>query len=238
MSWEIGTTIVGGISTLAVFSILVRENGCYRFFEHLFIGISTGIGLMVVVRDMIYPMVLVPLLGLDLVTYPDGTVSAPYDLQNLLFIPPMLLGLCIYFIYSPRYAWLAKMVIGIMLGTAGGMMFEGFFSEMLPQIFSSFKPLVVFTESREIAWGQSISNCIFVVTLVSVLWYFFFSLRPREGVLGRSSVAVSSVGRWLMMICFGAFFGSTVMARMALLVERLQFLYGPWWSALATLVKG
>jgi hypothetical protein len=35
-------------------------------------------------------------------------------------------------------------------------------------------------------------------------------------------------GRWLMMVAFGAMFGSTVMARMSLLVARLQFLLDKW----------
>ena len=38
------------------------------------------------------------------------------------------------------------------------------------------------------------------------------------------------------MVCFGAFFGSTVMARTALLVERVQFLLIDWYGALAGLV--
>jgi hypothetical protein len=32
----------------------------------------------------------------------------------------------------------------------------------------------------------------------------------------------------MLMGCFGAFFGSTIMARMALLVERLDFLIHDW----------
>jgi hypothetical protein len=36
------------------------------------------------------------------------------------------------------------------------------------------------------------------------------------------------MGRWLMMIAFGAMFGSTVMARMSLFIGRLSFLFGDW----------
>ena len=35
-----------------------------------------------------------------------------------------------------------------------------------------------------------------------------------------------------MMICFGAFFGSTIMARLSLLVERLGFLMTDWIGAI------
>ncbi len=38
------------------------------------------------------------------------------------------------------------------------------------------------------------------------------------------------------MVCFGAFFGSTVMARMALLVERVGFLLIDWRAVVAHLL--
>ncbi|MGB9620785.1 MAG: hypothetical protein ACPL7K_10255, partial [Armatimonadota bacterium] len=38
----------------------------------------------------------------------------------------------------------------------------------------------------------------------------------------------AKAGRWLLMISFGAFFGNTVMTRMAVFLERLQFLVGDW----------
>ena len=41
-----------------------------------------------------------------------------------------------------------------------------------------------------------------------------------------------------MMITFGAFFGSTVMARMALLIDRLQFLTRDWVRGFETLFRG
>jgi hypothetical protein len=233
MSWETATILIGGFGTLAVFSFLIKENALYRFFEHLFIGIAAGFGLVGGLKDALYPQVLIPLLGLDIDVYPDGTLSAPYDYRNLFYLIPMAFGLLYYCIYSVRYGWLAKLVIGFTLGISGGIMFDGFFSEMIPQIVGSFKPLVVFTgagDERAIAWGASLSNTIFVTTLLLVMYYFFFSF--KRGAWGSSA---ARGGRWCMMICFGAFFGSTVMARMALLVERLQFLLTDWWRAIVSL---
>ena len=230
-AWELATILLGGIGTLAIFSFLIKENALYRFFEHLFIGIAAGFGIVGGVKDAIYPQVLVPMFGLDIVKFPDGTTSAPYESLNLLYGIPMAFGLLYYFIYSERHSWLAKLVIGFTLGVSGGMMFDGFFTEMMPQIIGSFKPLVVFTAGSGLNWKASITNIVFIVTLLSVMYYFFFSFK-REGGIPKG---VASTGRWLMMICFGAFFGSTVMARMALLVERLQFLINDWWGALHTL---
>jgi hypothetical protein len=35
-------------------------------------------------------------------------------------------------------------------------------------------------------------------------------------------------GRWLLMIAFGAIFGSTIMTREALLIDRIYFLLHNW----------
>lgn len=232
-SWYLAQVLLGGVSTLAIFSFLIRENVFYRFFEHLFIGIASGLGIILSIKNFLWPKILVPLLGLDIVTYPDGTLSGEYNPWVLLYIAPMLFGLLYYFLYSTRYAWLAKIVIGFTLGMSGGLAFKAFFNGMMPQLVKSFKPLVVFQQGVFDVWA-SIENVVFVFTLLAVMYYFFVSLRVRPAVLE----SFGKSGRWLMMICFGAFFGSTVMARMALLVERLQFLIVDWWRAIVHLMVG
>ncbi len=222
---DTGIIFVGGICTLAVFSFLWRENGVYRFFEHLFIGIATGVGIVLGIKNFFWPSVIVPLLGLDIVAYPDGTLSKTYDYTNLWFVAAIILGLFYYTIYSARFNWLAKLSIGISLGAGAGLYFKGFFQEMIPQLQSSIVPLVVFSPERSIDLGRSFSNWVFVITLTSAIYYFFFTFR-RKGAGGER---LATTGRWLMMVCFGAFFGSTVMARLAILVERIQFLLSDWW---------
>ena len=215
---------IGGIATLAIFSFLIRENPVYRTFEHVFIGLAAGLGFIQGITQFFWPIVIVPILGLDIVQYPDGTFSKSYEPLLLLYLFPVSFGLLYYCVLFERYAWLAQLVIGFQLGSAGAFSIKGTFNEMLPQVFSSFKPLLTWTAGGEFDWYTSISNSVFVYTLLAVMYYFFFSIKRESKV----SQTVASSGRWLMMICFGAFFGSTVMARMALLVERLNFLYNDW----------
>ena len=219
--------IIGGISTLAIFSFLIKENVFYRFFEHLFIGISAALGVILTFKNFLWPKVFYPLFGLDIVTYPDGTISKEYNYELLLLIIPIILGLFYYFIYSKKHAWLAKLVIGLSLGVSGGLAFKGFFNQAIPQIVSSFKPLVVILEGS-VNYLQSFNNIVFLITLLSVMYYFFFTIKQESKV----SKGVSKLGRYLMMICFGAFFGSTIMARLSLLVERLGFLMTDWIGAI------
>ena len=233
-SWEWWEIFLGGIGTFAIFSFLYRENPFYRVFEHFFIGIATSWGIISTIRQFFWPNVLRPMLGLDRVVFPGGAYQEPYDTNYLLFLVPMVFGLLYYFIGSKKWNWLAQIVIGFGFGVSAGLTFRGVFNESLPQIYDSWRPLVVFAKSEAgvsggVNWGDTLSNIVFLITLLTAMCYFFFTFkRVPGGMMERTS----NLGRWLLMACFGAFFGSTIMARMALVVERLQFLINQWFPAM------
>jgi len=54
--------------------------------------------------------------------------------------------------------------------------------------------------------------------------YFFFSFSHEK----RGIRATARMGRWLLMISFGAFFGNAIMTRMAIFLERVKFLTNDW----------
>lgn len=226
-NFETITILVGGFATLGIYTFFYKENSIYRFFEHLYIGIAAGFGPVFTYKSFLYPKIIEPLLGLNIVTYPDGTLSEAYNYYNLLYIFPALFGLLYYTLYTKRFSWMLKIVIGFSLGASAGLSFKGFFNEMQPQVISSFKPLLVFT-TEGLNYFASFNNLFFVLTLCLVMYYFIFTHKKESLVSG---VATSSA-RYLMMICFGAFFGSTVMARLVLLIERLQFLLVDWSSTI------
>lgn len=231
--------VLGGVSTLAIFSFLYRENAFYRVFEFFFIGLATAIGITATVKTFLWPQVVLPLFGADRVALPSGAYLEPYSNLRLLYLLPMAFGMLYYFIVSERHRWLAQLVIGFSLGVGGGFAFKATVNEMFPQIKESLRPLYIAGDMM-----GSINNIIFVATLLLVFSYFFFtfqSARVTEG--GTPSAAykkiLPSLSRLLMMACFGAFFGSTIMARMALLVDRIDFLSTKWWPAIqAPFVEG
>jgi hypothetical protein len=232
--WEYLSIILAGIATLAIFSYLLGENKFYRFFEHLFIGIAAGLSPVLTVKDQVWGRVLEPMLGLTVETFPDGSPAVEYQPLYLLYLIPMSIGLLYYTLYSRRHAWMAKVVIGITLGAMGALSIKGFFAEVIPQITSSFKPLIVFAATGDVDWFNSFNNTLFVAILILVLNYFFFTLGKEDSVQGKTA----QYSRPLLMICFGAFFGSTVMARLALLVERVQFILDTWCSTLVSTFTG
>jgi branched-subunit amino acid transport protein len=65
---------------------------------------------------------------------------------------------------------------------------------------------------------------LFLAILVSVMTYFFFSFEQK----GKVSQGVSRFGRFILMFAFGAIFGSTIMARLSLLIGRVYYLIHDW----------
>lgn len=214
MSWDSIVGIwMGAICTLAIYSFLYKENPFYRIFEYLFTGMGIGYGLVAFWFSFFLPQWWHPLTGQE-----------GHKDMNLLWLLPFFAGFLYYFIYSSKKAWLAKIIIGFSLGVGTGMSFQATVSELMPQIYSSFMTFnVVPMDNLHSAWVL-FSNLIFVVTLLFVMLYFFFSFEHEHPLVQRSATA----GRWMLMVSFGAFFGSTVMARMSLLIERLQFLIEDW----------
>jgi hypothetical protein len=70
---------------------------------------------------------------------------------------------------------------------------------------------------------HAISGPILIVGVIATLTYFFFS-KEHKGIIG----GVAKIGIVYLMIGFGASFGYTVMARVSLLIGRMQFLLEDW----------
>jgi hypothetical protein len=212
-SWEGVVVWLGALGTLALYSVLYRENPVYRVAEHIFLGLATGMGLYMTWKTVLFPMWFKEL-----------------QAGHWAWILALVAGAMYYTIFSQRLSWMSRLVMMTMMGMAAGLTFRAFFGQYMPQIASSFKPLIVL---RETPGGgldvpdtlfASFTNILFVVCLVSVMTYFFFSFEQKS----KAVRGTANVGRWLMMIAFGAMFGSTVMARMSLFIGRLVFLFQDW----------
>jgi hypothetical protein len=200
---------VGALCTFAIYSILYRENPFYRLFEHLYIGLAAGYALGPYLVDVIYRFWWEPIRK-------DGV-------WWLSFMVPF--GMYLYFIYSERYGWISRLVIGSLIGAYSGLTFQAFSSRYLPQLQGALsKPLwVPLGDAGSIGTAIILNNWIFIIILLAVLTYFTFSYEHR-GMVKRTAL----LGRWFLMIGLGAIFGNTVMARMALLIGRIYYLLDSW----------
>ncbi len=75
-----------------------------------------------------------------------------------------------------------------------------------------------------INFWKTFENLVLVLGVLCALIYFFFSTEHKGPIFGGGA----KIGIWVLMISFGASFGYTVMARISLLIGRMQFLLGDW----------
>ncbi|HEX2950453.1 MAG TPA: hypothetical protein VHV83_12955 [Armatimonadota bacterium] len=213
-------TLLGVIATLAIFSILYKENPVFRFMEHIFIGLATGASFIVLWIQMIYPDWYQAMMPSKMVEGGGGKWWLIFEL---------LIGLLFYTVYTPKLSWMNRFAIMVLMGWTAGYVFRGFMSGLMPQIIRSFKaPVTTYHDATAIGansihlgglWFHPIS-LVFLIILFCTLAYFFFSVEHRSSWIRKPANA----GRYFLMISLGAIFGTTVMGRLALAIDRLDFL--------------
>ncbi|MCK4352133.1 hypothetical protein KAW65_01870 [candidate division WOR-3 bacterium] len=139
-------------------------------------------------------------------------IVRPVQAGDYIVLIPTFIGLLFFARFTRKWTWLVRYPIAISLGIGAGISIPltiqaGIFRQLQATMVGDF----------------TISNIIMVVGVICTLFYFFFSLE-QKGVVG----GVAKTGIWYIMIAFGAIFGYTVMARIALFVSRVQFLLHDW----------
>lgn len=125
---------------------------------------------------------------------------------------PVVLGLLLYTRYFKKTVWVSKIPLALLMGMGTGLAIRGLIlSQVVNQIKACFVPL------------NSFDNIFMVVGTLIVLFYFFFTFE-HKGTSGN----IAKVGRWVMMIGFGASFAGTATGRISLFIGRLQYLLGNW----------
>ena len=193
-------TWIAAILTLCVFSFLYKENPFYRFAEHLFVGAAAGYLLAVQWQNVLIPNVFSPLT----------------QKGDLIVLIPLLLGLMMLARVWEKGAGIARWSIAFYVGIYSGVAIPGYFqAQIMAQLADAAKPWPP-------GWA-AINAALVFIGLLTCLAYFFFSI-PHRGVQGVGA----RVGVYFLMVAFGASFGYTVMARVSLLISRVQFLLRDW----------
>ena len=193
---------IGAFLTLMIFSFLYKDNPFYKFAEHLFVGVANGYYIVFYWQNALMPNLFEPLRA-----------------GNLVYLVPLLLGLMYFTRFIPKIGWLVRIPIGFMIGWGAGISIPAHFQAfVLKQLEGTIITPQSFGNRLEGVWA-----IIILIGVICTLVYFYFS-KEHKGILK----PVSRLGIMFIMIGFGASFGYTVMARVSLLIGRIQFLLGPW----------
>ena len=199
---------IAAILTLSIYSFLYRDNIFYKFAEHLFVGVSVGYSVSVVYQNAFIRRVFDPLF----ITKTYIIEGQFHILPFLAILIPTMIGLLMISVFSRRYSWLIRIPISFVVGSYAGM-----------SISPSFQANI-FEQTRSTLYTVlSVSSFIMIFGVITTLVYFFFS-KEHKGLLGKTA----NIGIWFIMVAFGASFGYTVMARVSLLIGRMNFLLHDW----------
>lgn len=190
---------IAAFLTLCVFSFLYRDNPFYKFAEHLFVGAAAGYLLAVQYQNVIRP-----------------NVIGPLSQGRLITLIPLMLGVILLGRLWSRTSGIARWSLAFYVGIYSGIAIPSYLQgQIFAQLADQVKPFAP-------GYG-AINSALILIGFITVLSYFFFSA-PHRGLHGASA----RIGIWFLMVAFGASFGYTVMARVSLLIARMQFLLRDW----------
>ena len=206
---------VAGLATIAVLSFLYNDNPLYKVAEHFFVGIAAGYVVCTEFYNVFLPNLWNPL-----------TAGEDYWL-----IIPLILGLALFTRFSSNLGWISRWPMSVIIGTYAGLAVIGFASgDLVLQVQASMIPVFEPSSVTRFAGEPSVmnflrilSNPLFTLGLVAVLFYFFFSIEYKGAVRHIALTATT-----LLKVGFGAGYGYTVMTRIALLFDRFYYIFVEW----------
>jgi hypothetical protein len=211
------------VLTLMVFSYLLGDNPLFRIAEHLLVGLALGFAWIVAWHSIFVPRVV-------------AHIGSPNRMGVLYTLIP-LGGGALLLLKSKRTSSritsvISSIPLAYLFGIGAAVALGGaIFGTLIPQVEATVLSLnpadyAAYYVPEDVGWA--VIDAIFVIAgTVCTLLYFTFTARGwgRLGQLRGGLVRVGAgVGRWFLMFVFGALFGSMVMSRISLLVERMSFL--------------
>lgn len=203
----------GAILSLLVFSYLLGDTPLFRIAQAIFVGVAVGYAVIVAVY-----LILVPRLVAPLMLNPN---------TNWHLFVPLVLGILLLLKLRASWAPVGNLSLAFLFGVGGALAIGGALSgALLPQLEAT---VVSLAPSEGVA--TLVGNAILVIGTIGAFLSFRFATAPRRTAT-RALDAVGRgwgyVGRWFVLISFGAIFASTAASRVSILIGRVYYLLHDW----------
>jgi hypothetical protein len=201
-------SIIAGLLTVMVFSYLLGANPLWRIAQSLLVGVSVGYVTLVVLTQVIAPHV---------ARVVSPAAGAPPS-ERWLAAVPVALGLLLLLRIAYPGAWPTQFGLNLVVVVGSALALGGALAgTIVPQSLDTMR-LLNFNDPYTLT-----GNVVLVLGVVTALSYFAFGVRPN----GRRPMpvrALSTIGRWVLVVSFGALIGSLATTFYSALIERLEFL--------------
>lgn len=205
---EILLSALGATLTLLIFSYLLGDNPLYRLALHIFVGVSVAYALIVALGSVILPAL-----------SPPDTSDPGIRLLWGISIIGVVLGLLLLPRGMRGLSWLSDVSVTILLGVGVGVALGGaLLGTLTPQLDAATNPS---TPELLRPLGQTIAV---VGTITGLTVFSFTGRRPSRRLLNRLLNGGARIGRWFILIGFGAVYGGLLVASLSFFADRVQYL--------------
>ncbi len=194
------------ILTLMVYSyVLYKETPVFRFAEHTYISASLAISVVVAYQTL------------------SSNAFLPISQGDMTYLIPIVLGLLLYTLPFREVRWVSRYPLAFIVGVGTGIAIRGsVHAQMVNQVLAA---ITLPKAPQPIDWFNFLFSLVAFLTSTS---YFIFT-REHTGVLK----IPTQLGRYMIMLALGSYFGNTILFRMSMLsgrVEEILKVFGiiPW----------
>ena len=193
---------IAALATLVTWSILIGARRPFGWAQRLLAGMATGYLALLAIREVIVPGLVQPLL------------SAPAE------HPALWIGLALAVaLLGSRWlpAAVSSLPVAVLLGATAAFALGGaIVGTVIPQLAGvALEPSAT--------GGALVSGAVATIIAVLVLLAFVHG-QPRS----RAVAGMAGAGRWIMLGGLGVWLGYLIVARLALLADRVAFLVVDW----------
>jgi hypothetical protein len=202
------------VLTLLIFSYLLGDNPLYRLALHIFVGAGVAYIFVIALQTVIRPAL-----------SPPDTTDSNIRLLWTISLIGALLGALLLARGVRGLSWLSNIPVAILLGVGVGVALGGaVLGTLVPQVDAATNPAI--SEPPVIAEIlKPIGQIVAVFGTVSGLLVFSFTLRRPSGrLMNRLLNRGARLGRWFVLIGFGAVYGGVLAASLAFFADRVQYL--------------
>ena len=199
---DIMTMTVMVCGMLMIYTYIIKDNVFYRFIEHTIAAIAIGYTAAYAITN-INKIALTPLMKGD-----------------ILFIIPVIAGLLLFSRYTKDYSFLNRWSISLVVGIGGGIALRTLVeAQIIKQIVGVIElPLI------NVGASQLLGNIVVIIGVPCALFYFYFTTELENPTL----VVFNRIGRYILMITFGAVFAAYILTRFSMLTDNFRFIIVDW----------
>ncbi len=226
--------VIGFILTIMVLSYIIGDNFLFRLAIHIFIGVASGYAVVVILYNVLWYQVLVPV-------YVIATGATGESLSSYIIrvVPAVILGIWMLTKLSPRLSRWGTPVLAYLTGVGAATVVAGaVLGTIIPQVGASmnlFNRQSALLEGTNLV-GWFINGLIILAGTVATIIYFQFGMRRKEENAPAERPVIldyiSTLGQGFLIITLGVLFTGVYIAALSALIDRVRYL----WDVILSLI--